>query len=122
MNGGIAMQIAADKHHKKAGTLNTVCLDAPVPTFEFRPHVYLLHLVVIAIIAVFYLSTIRPGHEWRDDFGLYVLHARSIVNGDAYDETPYLHNPLYGLIGPRAYPPGFTIALWTLSGTGPYIV
>jgi hypothetical protein len=111
MDSGIVVQIAADKHHQKTGTLDTACLDVHVPTSEPRPHVYLLHLVIIAMIAVFYLSTIRPGHEWGDDFGLYVLHARSIVNGDAYDETPYLHNPLYGLIGPRAYPPILPIAL-----------
>ena len=111
MDSGIGVQIAADKHPQKAGTLNSACWTAPAPASEPRPRVHVLHLVIIAMVALFYLSTMRPGHQWGDDFGLYVLHARNIVNGDSYDETAYLHNPLYGLIGPRAYPPILPLAL-----------
>ena len=42
---------------------------------------------------------------------MYLLHAKSIVEGKGYAETPYLYNPLYPGIGPKAYPPVTSIAL-----------
>lgn len=111
MDSGIAAQIAADTPHREVGPLNMTCSDVAVSATEPGLRARALPLVIIAMIATFYLSTIRPGHQWGDDFGLYVLHARSIVNGDAYEETPYLHNPLYSLSGPPAYPPVLPITL-----------
>jgi hypothetical protein len=63
------------------------------------------------MIAIFYISTIRPGHVWGDDFALYVMHAENIAGGKAYAETPYVHNALYPDIGPKAYPPILPVVL-----------
>ena len=86
------------------------CPAIPAPCKMAR-YVSLIPLALIAIIASFYLFTIREGHQWGDDFGMYLLHAKSIVEGKGYAETPYLYNPLYPGMGPKAYPPVTSIAL-----------
>src|SRR5579862_3062017 len=70
-----------------------------------------LVLVVIGLMVVFYLATIRQGHDWGDDFAQYILHARNIVEGLPYDATGYIYNPSYPALGPKAYPPGFPLIL-----------
>jgi hypothetical protein len=65
----------------------------------------------VLLVAVFYLSTIREGHDWGDDFSQYILHAANLASGAPYAPTRYLFNPDNPLIGPAQYPPGFPIAL-----------
>jgi 4-amino-4-deoxy-L-arabinose transferase-like glycosyltransferase len=60
--------------------------------------------LIILAVGVFYVTTIRPGHNWGDDFGMYVGHARNLVEGRPYAETGYIYNPLKD-IGPLTYPP-----------------
>ena len=63
------------------------------------------------LIAVFYLTTIREGHDWGDDFSQYIRHAQNIARGEPYAETGYIYNPQNPDIGPRLYPPGFPVLL-----------
>ena len=65
----------------------------------------------VLIVAVFYLFTIREGHDWGDDFSQYIQHAVNLAHGESYTATRYLYNPDNPSIGPRQYPPGFPIAL-----------
>jgi hypothetical protein len=51
--------------------------------------------VVIGLVAVVYLTTLRAGHDWGDDFSLYVLHARNLARGLAYAATGFIYNPVY---------------------------
>ncbi len=67
--------------------------------------------ICVLLVAVFYLSTIREGHDWGDDFGQYILHAANLASGAAYAPTRYLYNPDNPLIGPAQYPPVFPLAL-----------
>ncbi|MGE0100969.1 MAG: hypothetical protein AB7H86_01190 [Blastocatellales bacterium] len=67
--------------------------------------------LIILAVGVFYLSTIRSGHPWGDDFSLYILHAINIAEGRAYDQTGYLFNLSYPLTGPPTYPPVFPLLL-----------
>ena len=63
------------------------------------------------LVGLFYFATIREGHEWGDDFSMYIHHARNIAQGTPYAATGYiynLHNPSYA---PRVYPPGFPVLL-----------
>ena len=83
----------------------------------------LLHRIVILVlfttICAFYCAAIRPGHDWDDDFAMYILHARNLAEGRAYADTGYIFNPEYPLLGPASYPPGFPILLapvWALRG------
>ena len=66
--------------------------------------------LIILIIGVFYLSTIRPGHRWGDDYCMYISHARNIVEGRPYGDTGYIYNPRR-VIAPRTYPPVFPLLL-----------
>jgi hypothetical protein len=70
-----------------------------------------LAVVILTAIAVFYLVTIRAGQRWGDDFSMYILHARNIVQGSNYQDTGYLYDPFTAVIGPRFYPPVFPLAL-----------
>jgi hypothetical protein len=66
--------------------------------------------MLILAVGLFYLSTIRPGHNWGDDFSMYIHHARNIVEGKPYADTGYVHNP-QKIVGPLTYPPVFPLLL-----------
>lgn len=67
-------------------------------------------ILILLLVGTFYLSTIRQGHVWGDDFAMYIHHARNIVEGKAYADTGYIYNPL-NVIGPETYPPVFPLLL-----------
>src|SRR5262245_11148296 len=66
---------------------------------------------VILAAGGFFLATVREGHMWGDDFSLYILHAKNIAEGSNYQETGYIYNPSYPMIGPKTYPPIFPLML-----------
>ena len=68
------------------------------------------------LIGMFFLATIRDGHEWGDDFSMYIRHAQNIARGEPYAETGYIYNPQNPAIGPRVYPPGFPLLLAPVVG------
>lgn len=70
----------------------------------------LLYLLV-GLIAIFYLLNLRGGHDWGDDFSLYILHAQNLVSGIDYANTGYLYNPEQPDYSPQAYPPVFPLML-----------
>jgi hypothetical protein len=77
-----------------------------------RPPVTAWHLyLLLGAMGLFYLVTLRSGQPWHDDFALYVLHARNLVEGRAYGETGFVYNPADPWHSPRVYPPGFPLLL-----------
>ena len=60
---------------------------------------------------MFFLSTIRAGHTWGDDFAQYLHHAENIAQFVSYAETGYIYNPQNAIVGPQSYPPAFPAAL-----------
>ncbi len=74
-----------------------------------------LTLLLILLIGVFYLATLRQGQDWGDDFGMYIHHARNIVEGKPYDDTGYVFNARR-IIGPKSYPPVFPLLLTPIYG------
>jgi hypothetical protein len=70
-----------------------------------------LIIVIICILLLFYLAFINSGHNWGDDFAMYIAHARNIVSGKAYIDTGYIYNPGFPELGPQAYPPIFPLIL-----------
>ena len=70
-----------------------------------------IHAITLLLIAVTFLSTLRQGHGWGDDFAQYLLHARNIAEGRPYSDTGYLYNTENPVVGPKAYPPLFSVAL-----------
>jgi len=85
--------------------------DGGVPTLAGHRAGTLAGTLCVLIVAVFYLLTIRQGHDWGDDFSQYIQHAVNVAHGTPYTETRYLYNPDNPSIGPRQYPPGFPVAL-----------
>src|SRR4051812_42341810 len=71
----------------------------------------LLIPAAVALVATVHLATLRPGHEWGDDFSLYVAHARNLAEGRPYADTGYLYNPNFPSLSPRTYPPVFPLLL-----------
>lgn len=66
--------------------------------------------VLITGIAGFFLSTLRPGHNWDGDYALYIMHARNIIEQAPYADTGYVFNS-QAPIHPAAYPPGLPLLL-----------
>jgi hypothetical protein len=66
---------------------------------------------VILCLGVAYLGTVRPGHDWGDDFGLYLRHARNLAEGVPYADTGYVYNPALASLSPRTYPPVLPLLL-----------
>jgi len=73
--------------------------------------VRILLLLIILAVGGFFLMTLREGHAWGDDFGLYILHAKNIAQGINYKQTGYIYNPDFVLIAPQTYPPVFPFLL-----------
>ncbi|MBK9314429.1 MAG: hypothetical protein IPM55_09335 [Acidobacteria bacterium] len=66
--------------------------------------------VILVAVSVFYLSTFREGHDWGDDFAMYIKHSMNIVEGVPYNDTGFIPNPTH-IIGPQTYPPLFPLLL-----------
>lgn len=67
--------------------------------------------VLILIIGTFYVLTIRDGHDWGDDFAMYIHHAKNIAEGIQYDRVGYIPNPAFPSYSPTAFPPVFPLLL-----------
>src|SRR5262245_23877625 len=65
----------------------------------------LLAAALIAFIIAVQWWALPKGHDWGDDFAMYVSHARNLVEGRDYSDTGYIFNPHYSHVGPRNYPP-----------------
>src|SRR5262245_47077561 len=65
----------------------------------------------VLLVGGLYLATLRPGHEWDDDYSLYVAHARNLAEGRPYADTGYVYNPHFPSYSPRTYPPVFPLLL-----------
>ncbi len=67
--------------------------------------------VVIVLVAGWYLASTRKGHDWGDDFALYISHARNLAEGRPYADTGYIYNPRFASLSPRTYPPVLPLLL-----------
>lgn len=78
----------------------------------FHPprHFWLL-VLLLTVVALFWLATIREGHVWGGDFSLYLHHARNLLAGLPYAETGYILNPADPVVSPQSYPPVFPLLL-----------
>lgn len=67
-----------------------------------------------AIMSVLVILGIDVGHEWGDDFALYISQAKAMLNADTQkiieDNTWMMKNSV-GLIGPEYYPWGYPVFL-----------
>ena len=70
-----------------------------------------LCIFIILIIGIFYLASIRTGHNWGGDFGMYIQHAKNISEGVNYRETGYIYNPSSPSLAPKMYPPIYPLLL-----------
>ncbi len=67
---------------------------------------------ILLLIVAWQIATIQEGHTWGDDFSLYILQAKNLVEGHPYAETGYIVNPHTTVgIGPQTYPPALSIFL-----------
>ncbi|MBI3533889.1 MAG: hypothetical protein HY072_00160 [Deltaproteobacteria bacterium] len=64
----------------------------------------------LLLIGLFQTATLREGHRWNTDFGMYIHHAENLLQGNEYGNVHYIFNP-HQKIHPRSYPPIFPIFL-----------
>lgn len=43
--------------------------------------------IIVIVVGGVYLATIREGHNWSGDFGMYIHHAKNIPEGIDYKDT-----------------------------------
>lgn len=67
-------------------------------------------LLSLTGIGIFYISTLRAGHDFSGDNCMYVMHAQSLISGNPYDQTNFIFNP-NATIFPPTYPPGLSFLL-----------
>jgi len=87
-------------------------IQTPAKVSVSHANLYLAFL--LAVIAVFYVLTLRQGHVWGDDFAMFIHHAQNIVERRPYADTGYVYNPAVAVYGPRTYPPVFPILMTPL--------
>ncbi|RJT22712.1 hypothetical protein D5I55_12915 [Chakrabartia godavariana] len=67
---------------------------------------------LLVLFALLITLTRRGAETWTSaDFGLYVMHARNLVDGVPYAATAYIPNPHNSIISPAAYPFGYPLLL-----------
>ncbi len=72
----------------------------------------LLPGMCLTLFAILIIVTRRGAESWSSaDFGLYIMHARNLVEGIPYAATGYLPNPDNMIISPGAYPVGYPLLL-----------
>ena len=71
----------------------------------------IINLLIVIISVIFFLITIKEGHEWGGDFAHYINHAINIATGIPYSDTGYIFNPNSAWFGPITYPPVFPAIL-----------
>lgn len=82
---------------------------------RIRKQSTLLLFLLAGLIGLFYLLNLRDGHDWGDDFSLYILHAQNLVTGVGYANTGYIYNPEQPDYSPQAYPPIYPLILAPLA-------
>jgi len=83
---------------------------APAASAQRPFNVSLWAGLLIAAVGLFYLGTLRQGHDWGGDNCQYVLHARNLAEGKPYKDTGMIYNPLSPVF-PETYPPVFPALL-----------
>ncbi|MCS6953792.1 MAG: hypothetical protein RMK57_14670 [Bryobacterales bacterium] len=78
---------------------------------EFRRKDWIAVVVITTLALGVYVVTLRPGHDWGGDFSVYLGHARNLVEGRPYSETPFRPTAESILDHPPAYPPVFPFLL-----------
>lgn len=71
----------------------------------------LIPMLLIVAVGVFYLTTIRMGHNWGDDFAMYIQEAADITHYISYTQSNYIVNPRNPTLGPPIYPPVYPLLL-----------
>ncbi|MGB4654250.1 MAG: hypothetical protein WBH98_02310 [Bacteroidales bacterium] len=71
---------------------------------------HLFYISVALIVIPLFFIGLQSGHDWGDDFALYIKQALSIASGESLYNTNYVFNEKY-FIGPKFYPMGFPILL-----------
>ena len=80
-----------------------------------RQHRWSILLVaIVAVAAVFSSWCIHPGHNWGDDFALYMDQAQPQIYGtsdDLIQASQFTAEHSDVVFGPQVYPPGFPLLL-----------
>ncbi len=72
----------------------------------------LFALLLLVAYAGLVIVTRRAAERWVGaDYGLYIMHARNLVEGLPYAQTGYVPNPANAIISPAAYPFGYPLLL-----------
>ena len=77
----------------------------------FMNSTVLKYLIISLIFLPVFFINIKSSHDWGDDFAQYIHQAKNITKGIAQNQTGYIYNPHFPLLGPPSYPIGFPLLL-----------
>jgi Dolichyl-phosphate-mannose-protein mannosyltransferase len=61
-------------------------------------------------IVVLHVLFLRSGHDWADDYAMYLSHANNLLSGRPYADTGFVPNP-WAVPGPPTYPPVYPLMI-----------
>ncbi len=80
---------------------------------------------LLAAIFLFQVAILRESTDWGGDFAQYLNQARNVTRFHDMNDTGYVYNPDAPVIGPRAYPPIYSVFLapiYALFGVNYYVL
>lgn len=92
-------------------------LTLPLAQRAGRRAEWLALALLVGCIVALHAAQLRPGHDWADDYAMYVSHAQNLLSGKPYGNTGFVPNP-WAVPGPPTYPPVYPLmiapilALW----------
>lgn len=66
---------------------------------------------LLVFILTLWITTLREGHVWGDDFAHYIMQAENLARLESYVPKNYIVNPATSYLGPQIYPPGVSVVL-----------
>lgn len=70
-------------------------------------------LLLVLAIGILHALQLRPGHDWADDYAMYVAHGLNLLADLPYGDTGFVPNP-WSVPGPPTYPPVYPVLVMPL--------
>jgi 4-amino-4-deoxy-L-arabinose transferase-like glycosyltransferase len=68
-------------------------------------------IVLVLMMGGLYITTLQNDHNWGGDFGMYIHHAKNLVEGLNYKDVGFIYNPEYHDFSPMSWPPVFPLLI-----------
>jgi 4-amino-4-deoxy-L-arabinose transferase-like glycosyltransferase len=83
---------------------------------DYKPYMNLLstyknYVLIIIFGVILFFVNVKDSHDWGGDFAMYISQAMNIAEGESQQNSYYMFNEDYPVLGPPAYPVAFPLLL-----------